>query len=52
MHWITSTPTNLQAFGLCSKDTWTTLRLADGTNLVTANGYTGSWGGDVGRYTP
>ncbi|KAE9379560.1 glycoside hydrolase family 55 protein [Stipitochalara longipes BDJ] len=55
MHWITQTPTNLQAFGLCSKDTWTTLHLADGTNIVTANGYAGSWpggGGDVGRYTP
>ncbi|KAH7319508.1 family 55 glycoside hydrolase [Rhexocercosporidium sp. MPI-PUGE-AT-0058] len=54
MHWITSTPTNLQAFGLCSKDTYATLHLADGTNLVTANGWTGSWpgsGGDVGRYT-
>ena len=55
IHWITQTPTNLQAFGLCSKDSWSALRLADGTNLLTANGYTGSWpggGGDVGRYTP
>lgn len=55
MHWITQTPSNLQAFGLCSKDAWVTLRLADGTNLETQKGFTGSWpgtGGDVGRYTP
>ncbi|KAJ5240912.1 glycoside hydrolase family 55 protein [Penicillium citrinum] len=55
MHWIAQTPSNLQAFGLCSKDTWATLRLADGTNIVTQDGFTGSWpntGGDVGRYTP
>lgn len=55
MHWIAQTPANLQAFGLCSKDTWATLRLADGTNIVTQDGFTGSWpntGGDVGRYTP
>ncbi|CAJ2505944.1 Uu.00g000740.m01.CDS01 [Anthostomella pinea] len=52
MHWIAQTPTNLQAFGLCSKDTWATLRLADGTNIVTQDGFEGSWSGDVGRYTP
>ncbi|CZR64545.1 probable Glucan endo-1,3-beta-glucosidase BGN13.1 [Phialocephala subalpina] len=52
MHWIAETPSNLQAFGLCSKDTWAALRLADGTNIVTANGFEGSWSGDVGRYTP
>ncbi|KAJ8127946.1 hypothetical protein O1611_g5691 [Lasiodiplodia mahajangana] len=55
MHWIAKTPSNLQAFGLCSKDTYATLRLADGTPIVSQNGFTGSWsggGGDVGRYTP
>jgi hypothetical protein len=55
MHWIQKQPTNLQAFGLCSKDTYATLRLANGTDIVTQNGFTGSWsgtGGDVGRYTP
>ncbi|KAK3939632.1 putative glycoside hydrolase family 55 protein [Diplogelasinospora grovesii] len=55
MHWIAAQPSNLQAFGLCSKDTYATLRLADGTSIVTGNGFTGSWpggGGDVGRYTP
>ncbi|KAI5926488.1 beta-1,3-glucanase [Camillea tinctor] len=55
MHWITETPANLQAFGLCSKDTYATLRLADDTKIVTTDGFTGSWpstGGDVGRYTP
>ncbi|KAI0123912.1 family 55 glycoside hydrolase [Xylariales sp. AK1849] len=52
MHWISQTPSNLQAFGLCSKDTYATLRLANGTAIVTQNGFTGSWGGDVGRYTP
>jgi hypothetical protein len=54
MHWIQTTPSNLQAFGLCSKDAYATLRLGDGTEIVTANGFTGSWpggGGDVGRYT-
>lgn len=55
MHWISKTPDNLQAYGLCSKDTQVTLRLADGTNIETQDGFTGSWpntGGDVGRYTP
>ncbi|KAH8904793.1 glycoside hydrolase family 55 protein [Coniochaeta sp. PMI_546] len=55
MHWIQQTPSNLQAFGLCSKDTWATLRLADGTNIQTQGSFQGSWpgtGGDVGRYTP
>ena len=54
MHWIAQAPTNLQAFGLCSKDTWATLRLADGTNIQTQPNFQGSWspgGGDVGRYT-
>lgn len=54
MHWIESTPTNIQAYGLCSKDSYATLRLENGTEIVTANGFTGSWpnsGGDVGRYT-
>jgi len=54
MHWIQSKPTNIQAYGLCSKDSYATLRLADGTEIVTANGFTGSWpggGGDIGRYT-
>ncbi|ETS73587.1 Glucan endo-1,3-beta-glucosidase BGN13.1 [Pestalotiopsis fici W106-1] len=52
VHWITETPDNLQAFGLCSKDTYSGLRLANGTDIITENGFTGSWGGDVGRYTP
>jgi hypothetical protein len=54
MHWVTGAPSNLQAFGLCSKDSQNTLRLADGTLINTQNGFTGSWGGgggDVGRYT-
>lgn len=52
VHWIAETPDNLQAFGLCSKDTYAGLRLANGTEIVTEDGFTGSWGGDVGRYTP
>lgn len=55
MHWITQTPKNLQAFGLCSKDSWAVMRLADGTNIETQKGFEGSWpggGGLVGRYTP
>lgn len=54
MHFVKETPVNLQAFGLCSKDAYAGLRLADGTELVTNPNYTGSWpggGGDVGRYT-
>jgi hypothetical protein len=55
VHWIAETPSNLQAFGLCSKDSYAVLRLADGTQIQTQQGFGGSWpgtGGDVGRYTP
>lgn len=55
MHVVEKTPANLQAFGLCSKDSYATLLLSDGTEIVTADGFTGSWpggGGSVGRYTP
>lgn len=52
IHWIEKNPTTLQAFGLCNKDTWAALRLADGTSIETRNGFTGSWTGVVGRYTP
>ncbi|KAI1413046.1 glycoside hydrolase family 55 protein [Hypoxylon sp. FL1857] len=52
MHWISQTPANLQAYGLCSKSTTTTLRTGDGTNINTQPDFTGSWGGLVGRYTP
>ncbi|EFY87950.1 beta-1,3-glucanase precursor [Metarhizium acridum CQMa 102] len=54
MHYIANTPTNLQAYGLCSNDTKYALRLGDGTNVV-ANGsfYGPGWpkGSVVGRYT-
>ncbi|KAK5992777.1 Glucan endo-1,3-beta-glucosidase BGN13.1 [Cladobotryum mycophilum] len=55
MHWIAQTPSNLQAFGICSKDAQNIIRLSDNTRIVTSNGFTGSWpggGGAVGRYTP
>ncbi|KAI1869657.1 uncharacterized protein JN550_005638 [Neoarthrinium moseri] len=52
LHWVVETPSNFQAFGLCSKDTRAPLRLANGTEILTANGFTGSWGGSIGRYTP
>eukprot|EP00026_Physarum_polycephalum_P004431 Phypoly_transcript_04450.p1 GENE.Phypoly_transcript_04450~~Phypoly_transcript_04450.p1 ORF type:complete len:711 (+),score=118.99 Phypoly_transcript_04450:211-2133(+) len=54
MHWIQTNPTNFQAFGLCSKDSYATLRLANGVQIQTSAGYTGSWpgtGGDIARYT-
>ncbi|PHH67019.1 hypothetical protein CDD81_4414 [Ophiocordyceps australis] len=54
MHWISESPKNLQAFGMCAKDTQTVLRLADGTRIKTQDGFGGSWpggGGNVGRYT-
>lgn len=55
MHVVKETPGNLNVFGLCSKDAYATLRLADGREVVTDPNFTGSWpggGGDVGRYTP
>ena len=54
MHFLKETPVGLQAFGLCSKDATAVVRLADGTEVITSQGFTGSWpggGGDVGRYT-
>ncbi|KAI2601954.1 glycoside hydrolase family 55 protein [Hypoxylon sp. NC1633] len=52
MHWIAQTPSNLKAYGLCSKSTWAAVHLADGSNIVTSPDFTGSWGSLVGRYTP
>ncbi|OTA97776.1 glycoside hydrolase family 55 protein [Hypoxylon sp. CO27-5] len=52
MHWISQTPANLQAYGLCSKSTTVALRTGDGTNINTQPDFTGSWGSLVGRYTP
>eukprot|EP00026_Physarum_polycephalum_P003672 Phypoly_transcript_03685.p1 GENE.Phypoly_transcript_03685~~Phypoly_transcript_03685.p1 ORF type:complete len:749 (+),score=83.23 Phypoly_transcript_03685:122-2368(+) len=54
MHWIEETPQDFQAFGLCSKDSWATLRMANGQEIQTSDGFTGGWpgtGGNVGRYT-
>ncbi|KAM0247909.1 hypothetical protein ACHAQJ_009656 [Trichoderma viride] len=53
MHVISSTPTNLQMYGMCSKDTAVALRLGDGTDINAQDGFTGGWspGGDIGRYT-
>jgi len=50
MHWVQKTPTNLNAFGLCNKDTYGTLKLANGAEVVANPDYTGSWpggGGDI-----
>ncbi|ROV88695.1 hypothetical protein VSDG_09508 [Cytospora chrysosperma] len=52
MHWIESTPSNLQSFGLTAKNTQVALRLADATDIQTSPDFTGSWGTSVGRYTP
>lgn len=53
IHWIQTTPENLQGFGFCSKDTRVALHLADGTDLLAQDGFSGSWspGGLVGRYS-
>ncbi|OAQ64598.1 glycoside hydrolase family 55 protein [Pochonia chlamydosporia 170] len=53
MHYIAKTPKNLQAYGLCAKDTSVALRLGDGTDIQAQNGFTGGWnpGSDIGRYT-
>lgn len=53
MHFISSTPTNLQMYGMCSKDTSVALRLGDGTKINAQPDFTGGWspGADIGRYT-
>ncbi|QUC18266.1 uncharacterized protein UV8b_02507 [Ustilaginoidea virens] len=53
MHYISQTPKNLQAYGLCAKDTSVALRLGDGTEIQAQDGFSGGWspGSDVGRYT-
>jgi hypothetical protein len=54
MHYVLETPEDLNIFGLCSKDAEVTLRMVDEKEVVTKDGFTGSWpngGGDVGRYT-
>lgn len=53
MHFISSTPTNLQMYGMCSKDTSIALRLGDGTEINAQPDFTGGWspGADIGRYT-
>ncbi|KAF3059335.1 Glucan endo-1,3-beta-glucosidase BGN13.1 [Daldinia childiae] len=52
MHWISETPINLKAYGICSKSTQTALHLGDGTDILTQPDFTGSWGSLVARYTP
>ncbi|KAG5925984.1 hypothetical protein E4U42_003762 [Claviceps africana] len=54
MHYIAQTPTNLQAYGLCAKDTTVALRLGNGTDIpARGGGFSGGWepGSDIGRYT-
>ncbi|KAM0233581.1 hypothetical protein ACHAP5_010342 [Fusarium lateritium] len=52
IHWIQETPTNLQSFGWCAKDSKVALRLEGGKSVLTTPDFTGSWGSLVGRYTP
>ncbi|KAG6015915.1 hypothetical protein E4U43_004577 [Claviceps pusilla] len=53
MHYIAETPENLQAYGLCAKDTSVALRLGNGTDIPGPGGFSGGWspGSDIGRYT-
>ncbi|KAG6009657.1 hypothetical protein E4U21_001721 [Claviceps maximensis] len=53
MHYIAQTPKNLQAYGLCAKDTSVALRLGNGTDIPAQGGFSGGWspGSDIGRYT-
>ncbi|KAG5985399.1 hypothetical protein E4U55_003627 [Claviceps digitariae] len=53
MHYIAQTPDNLQAYGLCAKDTSVALRLGNGTDIPAPGGFSGGWspGSDIGRYT-
>ncbi|PHH72173.1 hypothetical protein CDD80_4731 [Ophiocordyceps camponoti-rufipedis] len=53
MHWIARSPSNLQVFGMCSKDADAIVRLGDGSSVKMRGGFEGSWpgrGGLVGRY--
>ncbi|KAK4450568.1 glycoside hydrolase [Podospora aff. communis PSN243] len=53
MHWIEETPENFNAFGMMSVRTYATLRLANGTELLSKDWF-GGWipaGGNIGRYT-
>ncbi|KAK3187626.1 hypothetical protein K4F52_003684 [Lecanicillium sp. MT-2017a] len=52
MHWVQKSPRNLQAFGLCVKSTYAVLHTGDGQDIVAQEGFTGSWGGLIDRYTP
>ncbi|KAK4463428.1 glycoside hydrolase [Cladorrhinum samala] len=55
MHVVESTPSNLQVFGLCSKDAGAIIKLEGGRDILTSPDFTGSWpggGGSVGRYRP
>lgn len=53
MHYIAQTPNNLQAYGLCAKDTSVALRLGNGVDVPAQGDFSGGWlpGSDVGRYT-
>ncbi|KAG6165947.1 hypothetical protein E4U34_007424 [Claviceps purpurea] len=53
MHYISQTPINLQAYGLCAKDTSVALHLGNGTDILAQDGFSGGWspGSDIGRYT-
>lgn len=53
IHFINKSPTNLQMFGMCSKDTKVALRLGDGTDIAAEGDFSGGWnpGADIGRYT-
>lgn len=52
MNWITEKPNNIQMFGICSKDTYYGIHTPDYGDIQTHPHFTGSWGGDIGRYTP
>lgn len=53
MHWIEKAPSNLQLYGMCSKDTTIALRLGNGTEIQAEGQFEGGWnpGADIGRYT-
>ncbi|KAJ6784595.1 hypothetical protein PWT90_05519 [Aphanocladium album] len=52
MHWISQAPENIQMFGVCAKDSYAILHTPDFGDVVTHPHFTGSWGGDIGRYSP
>jgi hypothetical protein len=49
---IAKTPRNLNIYGMGEKGCRVALRLEDGSEITGENGFNGTWGAIIGRYTP